>query len=167
MNNIRSVRAGLVFYDKDNIGKGGFILDDKFHPEKDYYEFEWNHTHSFYDDDYPSGSSDTTSQATLRFNSYPYVNTDNGQHPNNPPFKKYVGRSLGQYTFTVSALIPIKSMMYVSPFIKFSSGSLGQGNNYICDITKGEWNTGGLGTLSVHKIANIGVPYEYHCARED
>jgi hypothetical protein len=164
-NNITSARSGLVIYDIAN-PKSGYIIDDKFHPEKDSFEFEWQHSHGFYDDSYPSGSNDTTNPATLYFRSYPMDNLANG-HAQNPPFKSYVARSLGYYTFTVSTLIWVKDYVAVAPFIKLASGIAGGTQSYKLDITTGVWNTGGQSSFSVHKIANLWQPFEYHCWRDN
>ena len=164
LNNITSARAGIVVYNVDKIHEGGYILDDKFHPEKDFYEFEHKHTHSFYDDDYPTGSNDTTSESVLKYSSHGRNNLPNG-HPNNPPFIKYTARSIHYRTFSVSALVPVKWSVAIAPFVKLASGIPNGTQSHRTTITAGEWDTWSKSSLTVYKIANLGVPYEFHCWR--
>ena len=164
LNNVTSARVWVVVYNLDRIQDWGYILDDKYHPEKDFYEFEWKHTHSFYDDDYPSGSNDTTSEAVLKYKGHPKNNLPNG-HPNNPPFIKYTARSVHYRTFSVSALVPVRGVVAIAPFAKLASGIPNGTQSHKTTITAWERDTGGKSSLTVHKIANLGVPYEYHCWR--
>lgn len=112
INNMESIRSGIVVYTAENISQGGYIIDDKYHRADTH--FLWEHDH-IYDDD---GRKERTSKAKLRF---PLFHNPQQDHTGYQYFHK---QASGDHTFTRSMLIKIDSMAIVAPYIKTASSNV-------------------------------------------
>lgn len=67
------------------------------------------------------------------------------------------------YTYSISCAYPVDKLVTVAPFFKPSSSMKEISCSGRMTITEGEWVTWAQSQIFIHKIANLGVPDEYHC----
>jgi len=156
--NVWSHRAWVVVYDKDNLRWR--IIDDKTEASQNLYKYTFSHNHSYYDSDTWEDSSGSTNRTTQDY-VFNLQNPDrcfwwNGR-------SDVVIRAAKYYTYTKTLTIPVSSLVIVAPYFKPSAWCATRGAHFTFSIPTWIWNTWSEAQIFVHKVANLWVPYEYHC----